>query len=298
MIDAPEAPPAEAPPAAPAPEAPPAAVIETPPATPAAPAAPATPRAFNDDGTFTENWHQAFGDEFSAYGETAARFKNPGDLLKSYVHLRQTGPSYPDATATPDQVERFRQLANVPANPEGYNLPIPEQLPEGVSFDKALADDFAKLAHQHHVPAPALRALMDRQLAIATAQAAEHAQAIAKAQEEARSSLITEWKGDYTSNLSTIRHLTERFGEAAGIPETEVRQLADNPAFARIMHQVAKLTREDSVSAPAGFGDLRSSAERADAIIGGKDPQWSERYANGDPAAYQLVTKLLGEAKK
>lgn len=292
MIDAPEAPPAEATPATPAPEAPPAAVIETP------PAAPAAPRAFNDDGSFAENWHQSYGDEFSAYGETAARFKNPGDLLKSYVHLRQTGPSYPDATATPDQVERFRQLANVPANPEGYNLPIPEQLPEGVSFNKELADDFAKLAHQHHVPAPALRALMEKQLAVASAEASEHAQAIHKAQEEARSSLVMEWKNDYTSNLSTVRHLTERFGEAAGIPETEVRQLADNPAFARIMHQVAKLTREDSVTAPAGFGDLRSSAERADAIIAGKDPQWSERYSNGDPAAYQLVAKLLGDAKK
>jgi hypothetical protein len=293
MIDTPEAPPAEAPPVAPAAlEPPPAAEIVTP------PAAPAAPRAFNDDGTFTENWHQAFGDEFSAYGETAARFKNPGDLLKSYVHLRQTGPAYPDSTATPDQVERFRQLANVPATAEGYNLPVPENLPEGVSFNADLAADFAKLAHQHHVPAPALRALMDKQLAIASAEASEHAQAIAKAQEEARSSLITEWKGDYTSNLSTVRHLTERFGEAAGIEEGAVKELANNPAFARIMHQVAKLTREDSVAAPAGFGDLRSSAERADSIIAGKDAQWSERYANGDPAAYQLVTKLLGEAKK
>ena len=158
------------------------------------PPAPTTPRVFNEDGTFAENWHQAFGDEFSAHGETAARFKNPGDLLKSYVHLRQTGPAYPDAMATPDQVARFRQLANVPSNPEGYNLPIPEQLPEGVEFDQALAADFAKLAHQHHVPAPALRALMEKQLAIASAEASEHAQAIAKAQEEARSSLINEWK--------------------------------------------------------------------------------------------------------
>jgi hypothetical protein len=257
-----------------------------------------TPRVFNDDGTFAENWHQTYGDEFSPYGETAARFKNPGDLLKSYVHLRQTGPSYPDATATPDQVERFRQLANVPANPEGYNLALPEQLPEGVSFNADLAAEFAKIAHQHHVPAPALRALMDKQLAIAANEAGQHAQAIAKAQEEARSSLISEWKGDYTANLSTVRHLTERFGEAAGIDEGAVKELSNNPAFARIMHQVAKLTREDTVSAPAGFGDLRSAAERADAIMQGKDPQWSERYANGDVAAYQLVTKLLADSKK
>jgi hypothetical protein len=262
------------------------------------PPAPTTPRVFNEDGTFTENWHTALGDEFSPYGETANRFKNPGDLLKSYVHLRQTGPSYPDATATPDQVERFRQLANVPANPEGYNLPVPEQLPEGVTFNAELAQDFAKIAHQFHVPAPALRALMEKQLAVATAEAQDFAANIAKAQEEARSSLIAEWRGDYTSNLSTVRHLTERFGEAAGLDEGAVKGLADNPAFARIMHQVAKLTREDSVTAPAGFGDLRSAAERADAIIAGKDDQWSERYKNGDPAAYQHVVHLLEKAKK
>lgn len=291
MIDAPEAPTTDLP--NPAPEPSPTAPQDN-----TQPPAPATPRVFNEDGTFAENWHTALGDEFSPYGETAARFKNPGDLLKSYMHLRQTGPAYPDATATPDQVERFRQLANVPANPEGYNLPVPEQLPEGVTFNADLAKDFAKIAHQFHVPAPALRALMEKQLAVATAEAQDHAANIAKAQEQARSSLIAEWRGDYNTNLSTVRHLTQRFGEAAGIEEGEVKALADNPAFARIMHQVAQLTREDSVSAPAGFGDLRSPAERADAIIGGKDSQWSERYANGDPAAYQLVAKLLGEAKK
>jgi hypothetical protein len=186
----------------------------------------------------------------------------------------------------------------VPANPEGYNLPVPEQIPEGVTFNAELAQDFAKIAHQFHVPAPAMRALMEKQLAVATAEAQDFAANIAKAQDEARSSLIAEWRGDYTSNLSTIRHLTERFGEAAGLDEGAVKGLADNPAFARIMHQVAKLTREDSVTAPAGFGDLRSSAERANAIIAGKDSEWSERYANGDVAAYQLVTKLLGEAKQ
>lgn len=261
--------------------------------------APSSPNlVFNPDGSFAENWHQAFGDEFSAHSETASRFKNPGDLLKSYVHLRSTGPVYPDSTATPDQVERFRQLANVPSTPEAYNLPIPEQLPEGVSFDNAAAAEFAKIAHQYHVPAPALRALMEKQLSFATAEAEKNRQLMQGSQEEARNSLISEWKSDYTANLSTVRHLTERFGEAAGVDEVSVKALANNPAFARIMHQVAQLNREDGVSAPAGFGDLRSSSERADAIINGKDPQWSERYAHGDPAAYQLVSKLLSEVKK
>lgn len=291
MIDAPEAPPTDLP--NPAPEPSPTAPQDI-----TQPPAPTTPRVFNDDGTFAENWHTALGDEFSPYGDTASRFKNPGDLLKSYVHLRQTGPAYPDATATPDQVERFRQLANVPANPEGYNLPVPEQLPEGVTFNADLAKDFAKIAHQFHVPAPALRALMEKQLAVATAEAQSYADNIAKAQEEARSSLIAEWRGDYTSNLSTVRHLTERFGEAAGLDEGAVKGLADNPAFARIMHQVAKLTREDNITAPAGFGDLRSAAERADSIINGKDDQWSERYRNGDPEAYKLVSSLLAKAKQ
>lgn len=292
------------PPADPAAAAPPAAAVTPPPAAATPPADPApvtpppTPTAFNADGTFGENWWTAYGDELAPHAETAQRFKNPGDLLKSYMNLRTTGATYPDDQSTPEQVERFRTLANVPSTPEAYNLPIPEALPAGVEFNKELAGEFAAVAHKHHVPAPALQALMEKQIEVETARATAHAAEQAQAAQAAKDSLIGEWKGDFVKNASTVRHITTRIGEATGIPPEDISRLSNDPAFARMMLHVASLSREDGISAPAGLGDLRSPADRAAAIMSGKDTQWSEKYANGDVEAYQLVSRLMQEAKK
>jgi hypothetical protein len=282
----PAAEPSAQPAAAPAPTTPPAATNPPP------------PQVFNPDGTFAENWHVALGDEFAPHAETASRFKNPGDLLKSYIHLRQHGPAYPTETATADDVSRFRTLANVPNTPDGYNLPIPEQLPEGVQFDGELAKQFAEVAHAHHVPAPALQALMAKQLEVETARYAEAAQREADAKKQAQDSLVADWRGDFQRNASTVRHITNKIGEAAGVPEEQISELANNPAFARMMLHVSRLSSEDSIAAPAGLGDLRSPADRAEMIMTGKDPVWGDKYQNGDPEAYNTVVNLLKQAKR
>lgn len=285
MIDAPAQPAAE-------PSAQPAANP-----APEAAAPPAPPSVFNPDGSFAENWHTALGDEFAPHAETAARFKNPGDLLKSYIHLRQHGPAYPGETSTADEVSRFRTLANVPNTPEGYNLPIPDQLPAGVEFNKELAAEFAAVAHKHHVPAPALMALMAKQLEIETARATEAQQQTAQAKQAAQDALVAEWRGDFQRNASTVRHITGKIGEAAGVPEEAVAELANNPAFAKMMLHVSRLSAEDSIAAPAGLGDLRSPADRADMIMNGTDPVWGAKYKEGDPAAYNMVASLLNKAQ-
>jgi hypothetical protein len=280
---------------------PPAAVTPPPAATPPDPTAvtsPATATAFNPDGTFGEAWWTAYGDELAPHAETAQRFKNPGDLLKSYMNLRTTGATYPDDQSTPEQVERFRTLANVPSTPEAYNLAIPEALPAGLEFNKELAGEFAAVAHKHHVPAPALQALMAKQIEVETARATEHAANLQKIKQEAEDALVAEWRGDFSNNKSTVRHWTTKMAESTGVSPENAARLANDPDFGRIMLQVSRLRLEDPTSSPNGLGDLRSPADRAEAIRNGSDPQWGQKYLQGDKAAYDQYVRLFNEAKK
>jgi hypothetical protein len=68
------------------------------------------------------------------------------------------------------------------------------------------------------------------------------------------------------------------------------------PEVSKLMLQVARLTAEDHARTPNGLGDLRSPQERANAIMDGTDPTWSERYKAGDPDAYNTVANLLKQA--
>jgi len=66
--------------------------------------------------------------------------------------------------------------------------------------------------------------------------------------------------------------------------------------------EFAKHTQEDRTRLPAGFGDIRSPQQKANAIMDGSDPVWGKKYTQGTAeeaqAAYNEVARLLAEAKQ
>lgn len=288
-----------------APEAPPAGggggpASATPPAPAPAQAAPPanTPASiFNADNTFTADWYTKLGDEFTPHAATLERFNSPGDLAKSYLHLRASGTKYPGADSTPDDITRFREAAQVPADPAGYGLKAPENLPQGVQWDPAVADRLAAIAHKYHIPAPALQALAAEQLAIEAERATGYAAEQTKAEESATKALIDKWGGDFEQNAGIVRHLTESFAASAGLhlDANALQRLTANPDFALIMHSVSRHVGEDRVRTPATFGDLRTPGQRAKDIAEGRDKEHSEKYSRGDIATMEMVGKLIDE---
>lgn len=277
-----------------APATPPAS---TPAAAPAATPAPSAPVHFNPDGTLGENWFTALGDEFAPSADALKPFKTVKDLAKSYLHFRKTGPAYPGAESTPEDVARFRQLAQVPEAPEGYGLAKPAELPEGVDWDETAVATIAAVAHQHHVPAAALQAIVGKHLEIEAHRAAQAKAAQAQALEQAQSSLMQELQSGYEPAIQKVRHLTDTLAGAAGITDAvAVGKLATDPAFVRMMLAVSNRISEDGVRPPPGFNDLRSPRQKIDDIRSGKDRDWSERYANGEQAAMDHVTALYKQA--
>lgn len=246
------------------------------------------------DSKLPENWHLKLGDEYAPYAETAKNFKDVRDLVKSVVTLRGSGPKYPGEQSTPEEISRFREVAQVPADAKGYGLVAPEKLPEGVSWDQATADKLSDVAHKFHIPAPALKALAAAQLEIEAGRAQQLRDYQAGEFKKSEDALVAEWRGDFEANASMVRHFTGRLAEQAGVPPEDAARLAGDPAFARLALAMSKMTSEHGVKPP--IGALQAPRQRADAIMKGTDPEWGKLYQEGNLKAMELVANLLKES--
>lgn len=286
--------PAPAAPVTPAAEPQPAA---TPAVTPEPPAATTQP-AFST--ALPENWTASLPDEMQQYADSLKRFSSVEDLAKSMLHFRQVGPTYPTADSTPDDIARFRAMANVPAKPEDYGITKPENYPADLEWDDNTAQLLAKIAHEHHVPAPALKALAQAQEAANNARLAQFHEAEA-AETKANIAMVQQHLGtgdDYARNTANIRHIVGRLSEELGLaPDNpHLAAIGKNPAAVLILHKVAQLTSEDQIKRPSSFSDMRSNQQRAEAIMNYTDPVWGEKYKNGDMQAVRYVEGLLKNA--
>lgn len=296
-----EAPAAVAPPA----EAAPPAVQDNRPAAPAPTEAPPPPPPIGPDGKLGENWFLGLGDEFAPHAKDLGKHKDIRSIITELNFFRKNGVEYPGENAPEQAIERFRKVAGVPESPEGYGLTADKvTLPAGMEFDQELADAVTKAAHKTHTPPAALAAIVGEfngLLAKRQKDAVQATKAEAKATQDA---LVEEWGSAYVVNASTVRHLATTLAAQAGIASDDpaiASFMADvnrHPALSKMLLQVSKLTREDSISMPSGFGDLKSPAQRIEEITSGKDPVWGERYRNGELAAYEHVNKLREELRK
>lgn len=300
--------PPETPPAAPAAQIPPAtsapppAAAETPPATPAATDPPPAPK-IGPDGKLAEDWYLALGDEFAAHAKDLGKHKDLRSLITELDYFRKNGVEYPAEGAPQSAVDRFRKIAGVPEAPDGYGLTAEAmQLPEGMEFDRELAEGVAAAAHQHHAPPAAVQAIAQTFNELLTKRTGEAMAAQQKAMKEAQDALVAEWRGDYQANASTVRHLTAKLAEASGIDPERLPALVNNPDFARLMLNVSTLTREDSIRAPMGFGDLRSATQKIADIKAGRDPVWSAKFNSNNEQdrmqVYEHMKRLREESAR
>jgi len=303
-------PPAEpqTPPAAPAePSAPPAAAASTPPpATPPAqpdPPAASTGPKIGADGKLAENWFLDLGDEFAPHAKDLSKHKDIRSIITELDYYRKNGAEYPNASSPQNAIDRFRKIAGVPESPEGYGLTAENvKLPEGAEFDAELASSIAEVAHKTHTPPAAVAAIVEKFNEVQAKRMIDAQVAHAKAQQAAQDALVAEWKGDFQTNASTVRHIAGKLAETAGLEadDPSIQMLANTPAFARMMFEVSKLTAEDRIATPSGFGDLKSATQKIADIKAGNDPVWSPKYLSRNEqdkvAAYEHIKKLREQA--
>lgn len=112
------------------------------------------------------DWRALIGGEDAKAIETLARFKEPGDFLKSYQEQRaalskRAEPVRLAENATPQQVAEYRKGLGLPdiakdAKPEAYQEAYKIKAPDGYEMsavEKGMIGDYAKLAYeQGHSP--------------------------------------------------------------------------------------------------------------------------------------------------
>lgn len=284
--------PVETPPPSPPPVPP---VVETPPATP----------AIGPDGSLGENWFLSLGDEFAPYAKDLAKHKDVRSLITELNYFRKNGVEYPGVDAPSQAVERFRKAAGVPETAAGYGLTAENaKLPAGMEFDPELSAVVAEAALKTHTPPAALAAIVGGFNEYMGKRMEDHQAAAVAEQKSIQDALVAEWRGDFQTNASTVRHLTGKLAEQAGLlpDDPSIATMCNNPAFARVMLQVAKLTSEDRIQTPSGFGDLKSPAQRIAEIKSGVDPTWGKKWTQGTnaekAAAYEYVKALSEQAKQ
>lgn len=293
----PTADPQNTPPANPPPSDPPANPPSNPPANP-----PSGPKIL-PDGKLAENWFLELGDEFAPHAKDLQKHKDIRSILTELDYYRKNGAEYPNENSPQNVIDRFRKIAGVPESPEGYGLSAEKmQLPEGVEFDSELATAIAETAHKTHTPPAAVAAIVETFNKLQLQRMADAQAAQAKALKDAQDALVAEWKGDFQTNASTVRHIASKLAETAGLDpsDTSIATLANTPAFARMMLEVSKLTAEDRITTPSGFGSLKSPTQQIADIKAGNDPVWSPKYNSRNEqdkvAAYEHIKKLREEA--
>jgi hypothetical protein len=309
--------------APPAPAAAPAQLETPPPVTPAAiapagvplppapvapvevtpPAAPVEIPKIGPDGKLADDWFLALGDEFAPHAKDLGKHKDLRSLITELDYFRKNGVEYPGEGAPSSSIERFRKIAGVPDTAEGYGLTAEAMaLPAGMEFDSELASAVAAAAHATHAP-PATVAAMAKTFNEILAKRTQDAQVeYQQGLKAAQDHLVAEWRGDFAQNASTVRHLTGKLAEASGIAADSpaLQQLANTPEFARMMLHVSKLTQEDGIRTPTGFGDLRSAQQKIDEIKQGRDPLWSPKLQSSNEqdrlAVYEHMVRLRESA--
>lgn len=229
------------------------------------------------------------------------KHKDIRSLITELNYFRKAGVEYPVLGSSEEVVGRWKSIAKVPDAPEGYNVSA-EGLPEGVVFDAELAAAITKAAHGTHTPPASVQAMAKAFNDVISKRMADSQAADAKLKQDAQDALVAEWRGDFESNASTVRHITNKLAEVAGLPAEDpaIVAMSSTPAFARIMLATAKALSEDGTRVPTGYGDLRSPADRIRDIESGTDPVWGKKYREGTTderlAAYEYVAALREKA--
>lgn len=257
------------------------------------------------DGKLAENWFLDLGDEFAAHAPDLSKHKDIRSIITELDYFRKNGVEYPTDNSPANAIERFRKIAGVPSSPDGYGLTAENvKLPEGSEFDADMAKAISEAAHRTHAPPAAVAAIVEKFVEINQQRALDAQAAHAKALQTAQDELVQSWRGDYQTNAATVRHITSKLSETAGIDSSDpsITMLANTPAFARMMLEVSKLTSEDRITTPSGFGDLKSPSQKIADIKAGNDPHWSPKYNSRNEqdklAAYEHIKRLREEAEK
>lgn len=261
--------PTPAPAAAPTtPETAPQLPLDTPPASTPAPTAAPTPAP----EPAPADWRAGITDE--KHREFAGRHTTPADLAKTAFELRQKVSNFetnavtvPGAEATPEQIKEFRARIGVPDAPTGYEVGLPEDLPEELKPGEGdpLLSEFLGRMHEVGAAPDVVKQATDWFYGYVAKTAGKRQQDAIEARQNSEAELRKAWGADFEANQNHARKAVQEFGDddfkafvnsktIDGVP------LGNHPVFTRAFAVIGRRMGEDTLHVGIS-GDQRKSAE-------------------------------------
>lgn len=179
-----------------------------------------TPRGYiNEDGTFTDDWTRNFEG-----ADSLSKYKSMGDLVNGFLNAnkligRKAEPiTKPDANATPEQREAWRQHLGIPDNTDSYLIP------EGYEdeYDEESFGQFAEWARQHNIPPETVAEFVKYQASLEGDQEATFGDIVEDMGKKCLAQLTETWGGMTEKNLIMVKNGLERRGIDTQAPEWQV----------------------------------------------------------------------------
>ncbi|GAT33290.1 hypothetical protein TSACC_21703 [Terrimicrobium sacchariphilum] len=241
------------------------------------------------DGAFSEGWTNRLPEDLGDYRASLGKFKNVGDMAKSYRELETKlgvkGTFIPGKDAKPEEVAAYRKAVGIPDEPTKYNIK-PEQLPDGFTWpaDEAIKP-ILEVAHRHNIPEAALRELIGANIGAQAAASAE----LAKAQlEEGKAQLQREWGDKFGANIQRAAAAAK----LAGVDPNSVG-FTDPEVVKAVVALAAKISDDQFVtSGGTGSGSKGGVAEAREIQTNPDHPKY-KAYQEGDADTVAYVRGLL-----
>lgn len=155
-----------------------------------------------------------------------------------------------------DDKEGWAQLWNQlgrPEKPEDYGIEAPENLPEGMTFDKDFMLEMAKVAHEAGVPKKQFEALIK---AYSEREINRHNEIMVSADKQAeqiREQFDKMWGRNLEANMKIAGRTFAKFADKETQEYFRSRpELATDPVIAKLFYQVGKALEPDSIQEAVG----------------------------------------------
>lgn len=210
--------------------------------------------------------------------------------LDSYQNLHKylgadkagRGVILPDEKSSPDEIKAFHTRLGVPADPNGYELKLPDDFP-----DPDFVNVAAPLLHKHNIPKGAGQALIADFTASVKAAEAARIEAETKEFERQETQLKTDWGADFDRNVEIARRGMAKFGFTADVIDA-IETKAGFASVIKAMHAAGLAVGEgkfiDDKDSGAKFGESLADLNAARSKLY-NDPAWAQRYFANDATA-------------
>lgn len=279
----------------------PTAPIGTPPTDPAAAAVkPWHQEIWSEDGKFADGWQDKLPEDFADDRALLGRF---GDLKSITKALKDNMAAaraktegfvkLPGADATPEEIAAYHRAVGVPERPQDYSLKAPEKLPDGVTWDEAMAGKFAGVAHAAGLTPAQVAKLQEFQVGYVGEQVAAAREAAAQAEAAEKQELQKAFGQGLSKAVDHAQRLAKQEGLNPEIFDPQSPNFWGVEALAFVSRVAGKLG-EDRLIPGAAVRNLSGGALAKDIVTNPENPLHAKYHA-GDAQVNAQVNALYAQ---